>query len=116
NNLKAWVWLKQAAEGEVAQASRVAEKVYTRLTPQEIKQLEKGRYRIDFDSGSDFADMPTVLFTQYRLGKLGYELGPVDGLMGSKTQEAINSFVRERNLNIPEVISEALLEELRATF
>lgn len=39
-----------------------------------------------------------VTFLQNLLTKLGYEIGPIDGVFGSKTQEAVKKFQKKSNL------------------
>lgn len=50
---------------------------------------------------------------QRRLSALGYEPGPVDGVMGGQTGQAITAFQRDRGLEPDGEPSEALLQRLR---
>lgn len=51
---------------------------------------------------------------QQLLAELGYEPGPVDGLMGERTAAAIRGFQEEEGLTVTGNISPALLARLRA--
>jgi peptidoglycan hydrolase-like protein with peptidoglycan-binding domain len=50
---------------------------------------------------------------QRRLDELGYDPGPVDGLMGARTAEAIADFQEDRGLDADGEPTRALLERLR---
>jgi peptidoglycan hydrolase-like protein with peptidoglycan-binding domain len=56
---------------------------------------------------------PKVRLVQSGLSELGYEPGPVDGIMGDQTRDAIRQFERHRRLPESGEISERLIEELR---
>ena len=49
-----------------------------------------------------------VARTQANLAKLGYEPGPVDGLLGMTTQAAISEYQRDRELPVDGRLSEEL--------
>lgn len=51
---------------------------------------------------------------QYRLGALGYSPGPVDGLMGKKTANAISAFQRSSGLPVDGRPSPLVLDALRS--
>lgn len=53
-----------------------------------------------------------VKATQHVLAKLGYEPGPVDGIIGAGTRKAIEAFERERKLPATGRISGKLLREI----
>ncbi|WP_161539761.1 peptidoglycan-binding protein [Paramagnetospirillum kuznetsovii] len=55
---------------------------------------------------------PDVLEVQRRLRKLGYSVGPLDGLLGQKTRKAINAYLAERGLPPAGWISPSLITEL----
>jgi localization factor PodJL len=56
----------------------------------------------------------TVAKTQALLGKLGYNAGPADGVIGKKTRQAIAEFQQRVGLSITGQISTELLRELEA--
>lgn len=53
-----------------------------------------------------------IRFVQSRLTKLGYDTGPVDGLMGQKTRDAIKKFENARKIPVTGEVSGKLLEAL----
>lgn len=57
----------------------------------------------------------TVLEIQRELNQRGYRAGPADGLMGSRTREAIQAYQREQDLLVDGQASVALLSHLRST-
>jgi peptidoglycan hydrolase-like protein with peptidoglycan-binding domain len=50
---------------------------------------------------------------QSGLSELGYSPGPVDGLLGDQTRDAIRKFERDRRLPASGEISVRLIDELR---
>jgi peptidoglycan hydrolase-like protein with peptidoglycan-binding domain len=55
----------------------------------------------------------TIREIQERLTQLGYDPGPVDGVTGSRTRAAIESYQAARGLSGPAEPSAALLQRLR---
>ena len=60
-------------------------------------------------AGVDDVDVRTV---QEGLARLGYSPGPVDGVLGGQTREAIRQFEKDRNLAQTGTISEELVREV----
>jgi peptidoglycan hydrolase-like protein with peptidoglycan-binding domain len=56
---------------------------------------------------------PRVQLVQSGLSELGYSPGPVDGLLGDQTRDAIRKFERDRRLPASGEISVRLIDELR---
>jgi len=54
-----------------------------------------------------------VLETQRLLKQLGFEVGAVDGLYGSRTQLAIQTYQRNKKIAVDGLISDAMLKSLR---
>ena len=44
-------------------------------------------------STADFADKPTVMYVQHSLNRLGFNAGPVDGLVGPRTRSAVSAYL-----------------------
>ena len=59
-------------------------------------------------------DRTMVAKTQTLLTKLGYDTGPADGIMGTKTREAIAQFQERVGLNASGEITAELLQALEA--
>lgn len=57
----------------------------------------------------------TVLELQRELNRLGFDAGPVDGLMGARTRSAIHAYQRDHNLLVDGQPTSSLLSHVRAT-
>lgn len=57
-------------------------------------------------------DDKKIRFVQTRLAQLGFAPGPVDGVLGEKTRDAIKKFENARHIPVSGEISRALLEAL----
>ncbi len=53
-----------------------------------------------------------IRFVQTRLAQLGFEPGPVDGVLGQKTRDAIKKFENARKIPVTGEISRTLIEAL----
>jgi len=58
---------------------------------------------------------PSIQLLQRRLRSLGYEPGPIDGLLGDATREAIKKFQRDNDLDVTGEITATLANALFAT-
>lgn len=56
---------------------------------------------------------PSVQLVQSGLSELGYSPGPVDGVLGDQTREAIRKFERDRRLPESGAVSPRVIDELR---
>ena len=54
-----------------------------------------------------------ILQTQQQLNQLGYNAGPADGLMGTKTREAIKQFQQKNNINVDGKSTSTLLDKMK---
>lgn len=64
---------------------------------------------------STLSKQALIKATQYELNRMGYEAGPIDGRLGSKTVAAIDTFQRQQGMHVTGKPSPALLKRLRAT-
>ena len=55
---------------------------------------------------------PKVSIAQHHLQRLGYDPGPVDGVMGPKTRAALAAFQQANNLPVRPEIDDALIDYL----
>ena len=55
----------------------------------------------------------TVELVQSGLAELGYAPGPVDGILGADTRQAIREFERDRGIKVTGAVSVRLIKELR---
>ncbi|MCB1386932.1 MAG: SEL1-like repeat protein [Nitratireductor sp.] len=61
---------------------------------------------------SSKAEPELVRQTQYALGKMGYDAGPADGIMGAKTEQAIRDFQKSNGLKVNGKITQELVNTL----
>ena len=125
----AWINLAAAQGNEIAERSRA--KLRQRMTPAQIAegQVLSRRLAARIESGSGGAAVSpspgaqafpsgpsrdTVLRTQTYLTLLGYDPGPLDGLPGRRTTEAVRRFQRDFGLAATGWVSEELLALLTA--
>ena len=55
-----------------------------------------------------------IRLVQTGLSELGYTPGPVDGVLGEQTKQAIRTFEQDRRLEVTGRVSDALVRELQA--
>jgi TPR repeat protein len=89
-------WLTIAARTGQAEAETARDSVAQRLSPDQraAAEAEAGRFRAQ--ANTRFADPPTVMYVQYRLNRLGFPVGDIDGFMGPKTRSGIHAYQRAR--------------------
>ena len=76
-----------------------------------LAQLDLSEPRLQLDPPLRSTESPLVRI-QRRLTELGYDPGPVDGLHGSHTREAIRAFQRDRGLPVNGEVDPAVLHAL----
>lgn len=113
-----YTWLTLAAGNGEAYAEAALEELAPRLDPTERTAAEDAAERFRPKPNSRFADPPTVMYVQYRLSRLGFQAGGVDGLMGPKTRDGIHAYQRARGQSsdgrlTPDLLV-ALLQEPKA--
>ena len=113
-----YTWLTLAAGNGEAYAAAALEELAPRLDPAERAAAEDAAARFRPRPNTRFADPPTVMYVQYRLSRLGFETGGVDGLMGPKTRDGIHAYQRARgrpsNGRLTPDLLTALLQEPKA--
>ncbi len=132
DNLRAYMWLNLAAAGETDRESRertaeMRDGVAARLTPaQRAEAQEMARHwRPESHPAQGAASPPRLLTDEEFLGKsavlegvqtklaaLGYDPGPVDGVMGRRTRAAIQAFQADAGLRVDGEISDELIAAL----
>lgn len=65
---------------------------------------------------NSYTDKPLIKEIQFYLHKLGYNPGPIDGLLGNKTSSALKKFSNNVNQNHPAEISHRQVEILKNTY
>lgn len=113
-----YAFLTVAAENGSERAQEVLPRLRSQLSPQRRRAAEPMIAEIRNPPVSGFADKPTVRYVQAALNRLGFEAGPVDGLMGPKTRAGIQSYQRARGREVdgeldPDLL-QAILDDMRA--
>jgi len=70
----------------------------------------KGKHKTS--AKASLLDEKKVRFVQTRLAQFGYAPGPVDGVFGQQTRDAIKKFESDRKIPVTGEISRALIEAL----
>ncbi|WP_372613111.1 peptidoglycan-binding protein [Halomonas sp.] len=124
--VEAHKWYNLAASRGHRHASDARDAVADRMTTQQIAEAQRTAQGWQpSESASQDAPTPSgperltnrelVAETQRGLNRLGYDAGPVDGLMGSRTRSAIRAYQGDSNLAINGQPTTALLARLRQT-
>ena len=126
---QAYFWLSLAAAEGVEQAAERRDKAAKKLWPQQITAVQQ-RVRnwrpskaapSSRQTGTATAalvvsatvDRGLVMDVQRHLEGLDYDPGPVDGIMGRRTENAIRAFQRFAGLTVTGDVSPGLVERLR---
>ena len=65
---------------------------------------------------NSYTNKPLIKEIQYYLHKLGYNPGPIDGLLGKKTTNALKRFSSNKHPNHPAEISHRQVEILKNSY
>ncbi len=109
---RGYAWLLLATRAGHKKAGEVAAALEKKLTPE---RLAKATARADkFKPATDpaFADAATVMYLQQALNGLGFEAGPVDGMLGKRSRAAISSYQKRHELPISGKLTPALVQRL----
>ncbi|HEY9055968.1 MAG TPA: efflux RND transporter periplasmic adaptor subunit [Aurantimonas sp.] len=99
--------------------ARTTGSVRASASPSTSKTVETAALTESSDSNSPRArslgEEPSIQLLQQRLRALGYEPGPIDGLLGDSTREAIKKFQRDNGLAVTGEVTAKLASALFAT-
>lgn len=81
---------------------------------------EPFRLRVTMSSGEEsglqlLRDPEAIRRLQSVLGTLGYDPGPVDGIFGRKSREALAEFLSDHDLGLPPLPTQAAMQALKVT-
>jgi len=96
DSVHAYAWLIIAAANGDVHAETAREEMAPRLDPAERAVAKTAAARFQPRSNARFSDPPTVMYVQYRLSRLGFQTGGVDGLVGPQTRGGIHAYQRAR--------------------
>ena len=113
DRVQAAKWLAVAERNGHKEAAALRQAITEKMTPDERLEAERLAASWTGRASLAFADEPTVRFIQVALARLGYGVGPVDGIAGRRTMEAIARYRRASGLPIGGITPE-VMESLRA--
>ncbi|MFQ5953452.1 MAG: peptidoglycan-binding protein [Kiloniellales bacterium] len=114
NDVAAHAWLSLAMAGGHPAAAATRNAVARRMTPADIERAELRAARFVPRASGGPGDPPTVMYVEQRLIGLGYDVGPVDGVLGERTRAAVLTYQSTKGLAADGWISPQLLQSLRA--
>ena len=112
NREEAYGWLLLAEAGGHADAREARENLGALLGPSGEARGRQRAPRLVRQAAVSPKDRASILYLQFRLAELGYDPGPEDGLLGSRTKAAAQSYRNDRDI-AEEDLNEALLDSLR---
>lgn len=107
-----YMWLKLAADAGHDQAPALLAKLRDQIPVDAVTGAEAAAERFRPGPTKRFADRPTVRYVQQALNALGYDAGPVDGLMGPRTRAGLRAFQRTQGLEADGELTPVLLRRL----
>ena len=108
DRMQATKWLAIAESSGHSEALTLRKAIYGKMTPDERPRAERLAAAWTVRPPTVFADAPTVRFVQVALVRLGYEVGPVDGIAGPKTLEAVARYRRAAGLAVGGIAPDVL--------
>ena len=112
NMTSGYAWLDIASDLGHAKAADIRGAIANKMTPAEIDAGKRRAGTFTPQSENDFADRPTVMYVQHSLNQLGFNAGPVDGLMGPRTRSAIKAYLTSAGDGGGDGVTPALLQRL----
>ncbi len=118
NRVTAYVWLTLAMKtlatenGTDEEALSLREKVAAEMSAAAIAKAKARAAAFAPAANTVFADSPTVMYVQYSLKSLGYDVGGVDGILGPRTRDGILSLQATRKMEKDGEISPLFLGRL----
>ena len=114
DRMQAVRWLAIAESNGHKEALTLRKAITGTITPDKRLEAERQAAAWTVRPSTTFADEPTVRFVQVALVRLGFEVGPVDGIAGPQTMEAVARYRQASGLPAGGITPE-VLARLRAT-
>jgi hypothetical protein len=87
-----------------------------KMTALDYANRGNDKFIIALLKNNSYANKPLIKEIQFYLHKLGYNPGPIDGLLGNKTSSALKNFSSNTHPNHPAEISRRQVEILKNTY
>jgi len=106
-------WLLLAERGGHDEAAEVRAALDEKLSAAARARAQAWVDAFRVAESTGVSDAPTVMYVQHALNGLGYDAGPVDGLVGPRTRQAIGNYRQARGLSGDgEIAADLLLQIL----
>jgi len=113
DQVAAYQWLSLAAAQKDANAGRERAAMAKQMTKKELKTANARVRKWHAQPKGGPVDAPTVRFAQVTLGELGFEAGPVDGLFGPRTRQALSAYQAKAGIETDGALTAEVVEKLK---
>lgn len=107
-----YAYLRLAAENGVTAATELLPGVRSRMGAGQRSRADELIAEIEAGLSETFADAPTVRYVQAALRNLGFDPGPVDGILGPATRDGIRRYQRAQDDEATGELTPDLLRQL----
>jgi localization factor PodJL len=111
--VEAYKWATIAAAAGNEEAGKLRTSLAGRMIREEIAPATRAAADWHPKEAGAWPDQPLIRFVQFSLRQLGYDGGPVDGVVGARTRGAIKAATQQGELRTDQ-ITPALVDWLRA--
>ena len=112
NPVRGFAWLLIAERGGHKEAKRVAVALKKKMTPEQAARATAQADKFVPGTETRFVDPPTVMYVEQVLNGLGFDAGPVDGVLGKLSRAAIRKYQASRDLAADGKVTPELLRRL----
>ena len=112
NSRRGYAWLLLAARAGHPKAGAVAAALAKKLTPERLAKATAQADKFKPVADPPFADPATVMYLEHVLNSLGFEAGPVDGILGKRSRAAISRYQKSRSLPTSGTATPELVQRL----
>ncbi len=112
NSQRGYAWLLLAARAGHPKAGEVAAALERKLTPERLAKATAQADNFKPVADPPFDDPATVMYLQHALNGLGFEAGPVDGILGKRSRAAISRYQKSCSLPTSGTATPELVQRL----
>ncbi len=112
NSRRGYAWLLLATRADHPKAGAVPAALERKLTPARLARATAQADNFKPVADPPFDDPATVMYLQHALNGLGFEAGPVDGILGKRSRAAISSYQKSRGLPASGEATPELVQQL----